>query len=207
VVKKVVTQPELSALAEKVTDMEGQKRYAEAYRKICTGDKTWQNWDSKIMEKELKAKTKIFVTLAKGIEDKLGVAEGRETVRDIRQRQGTEMGKEMAERVKARGGKLNLSNFFEEFWGYFAWSPHCDEEKTFDDEDNLIKYVLRQPCHLGDYLNENAPSTEFSGNYCDLDEVICKTFNPSIRYSRKHWAPQGDLYCELIWELDSKDIL
>jgi hypothetical protein len=28
-----------------------------------------------------------------------------------------------------------------------------------------------------------------------------------VRYSRRHWVPGGDLYSELIWELDTEDII
>ena len=81
------------------------------------------------------------------------------------------------------------------------------EVNSNDEEDNLVKYVLRLNCPIGDYLRDNAPDTEYSSNYCDLDEYIAKEYNPNIRYSRRHWAPGGDQYSELIWELDTKDII
>jgi hypothetical protein len=102
---------------------------------------------------------------------------------------------------------LSLQAFFDEFWSYFSWSPHVDDEKYYDDEGNLVRYVLRQNCHIGDYLREHAPDVDFASNYCDLDKFICQTFNPNIRYHRRHWVPGGDAYSELIWELDIEGII
>ena len=48
---------------------------------------------------------------------------------------------------------------------------------------------------------------EYSSNYCDLDEHIAHAYNPNIRYSRKRWAPAGDQFTELTWELDTADVL
>lgn len=214
-----VAEPELKELADSVADenadryarqkvkrdAEGQRRYMQAYRRVAADDPVQQSWDAN--EAEYRAKTHIFSVLAEGYEDELGTEEGRQAVRRVRQRQGERMGTMMAERVRAKGKRLSLGNFFEEFWSYFSWSPHVDDERYFDEDGELVKYVLRQNCPIGEFLQENAPDVEFSSNYCDLDEFIAKAYNPNIRYSRRHWVPGGDEYSELIWELDSEDII
>jgi len=214
-----IAHPELKELADAVddepadryahsqvrSDPEGQDRYMEKYREVSADDPIQQGWDANVPE--FHAKTKIFSVLADAFEAELGKEEGREAVNRARHRQGEEMGRVMAERVRAEGKPLNLNNLFEQFWAYFQWSPKIDTERYFDENDNMVKYVLRLNCPIGDYLRENAPDTEYSSNYCDLDEYIAKTYNPNIRYSRRHWAPGGDQYSELIWELDSEDII
>ena len=214
-----VNHPELKELADAVqdvpgdryartkvqTDLEGQQRYLEKYREVAEDDPVQQGWDAN--EAEFHAKTKIFSVLADAMETELGRDEGREAVARARERQGEEMGKRMAERVKAKGKSLSLGNFFEEFWSYFQWSPKVDTERYYDEDDNMVKYVLRLNCPIGDYLRDNSPDVEYSANYCDLDEFIAQAYNPKVKYSRRHWAPAGDLYSELIWELDSEDII
>jgi hypothetical protein len=214
-----IAQPELKALADAVKDrpvdryahdvverdVEGQQRYMAAYRQAAAQDPIQIGWDKN--EPEFHAKTKIFKVLAEGFEAEMGEAEGREAVNRVRRRQGEEMGKKMAEEVRAAGKPLSLQNFFEVFWSYFQWSPKFDVERYYDEGDNLVKFVLRLNCPIGDFLREYAPDVEFSSNYCDLDEYIAHAYNPNIRYSRRHWVPGGDLYSELIWELDSEDVI
>lgn len=214
-----VRHPELKEIAESVEDVnadpyarqkvkhdpEGQQRYMEAYREIAKDDPVQQGWDA--YEGEFHAKTHIFSVLAKGFEAELGDEEGRAAVRRTRERQGEEMGKRMAAKVRAKGQRLSLGNFFDEFWQYFFWSPHVDDEKYYDAEGNMVKYVLRLNCPIGDYLRDNAPNTEFSSNYCDLDEFIIKSYNPNAKYHRRHWVPGGDLYTELVWEIATEDII
>ncbi|MBM3695982.1 MAG: hypothetical protein FJW79_08635 [Actinobacteria bacterium] len=214
-----IAHPELKALADAVkdrptdryahgtvgTDLEGQRRYMEAYHRAAASDPIQIGWNAN--EPEFHAKTKIFTVLAKGFEAEMGQAQGRAAVDRIRRRQGEEMGKKMAEEVRAAGKPLSLQYFFEVFWAYFQWSPKFDTERYYDENDNLVKFVLRLNCPIGDFLRDNAPDVEFSSNYCDLDEYIAHAFNPNIRYSRRHWVPGGDLYSELIWELDPEDII
>lgn len=214
-----VRHPELKALADAVqdenddrlarrrrtTDNEGQRRYMEAYRKVAASDPVQRGWDEN--EPEFRAKTHIFSIMAEGYEQELGRENGRNAVRRVRLKQGEKMGKLMAKRVRAKGKRLSLNSFFEEFWAYFSWSPHVDDERYYDANGNLGRYVLRLNCAIGDYLRENAPDVEFSSNYCDLDEFIAKSYNPNIHYSRRHWVPGGDLYSELVWELDPKGVI
>ena len=203
-----VAYPELKELADAVsdektdryargsvtTDLEGQRRYMEKYREVTTSDPVQQGWDTN--EPEFHAKTKIFSVMATAFETELGAEEGRAAVHRARMRQGEEMGNLMAEKVRANGMPLNLKNFFETFWDYFKWSPKIDSEKHYDEDGNMVKYVLRLNCPIGDYLRDNSPDVDFSSNYCDLDEHIIKAYNPNARYSRKHWVPGGDLYSE-----------
>lgn len=214
-----IAHPDLKELADAVqdenadslarskvkTDPEGQARYLARYREVSADDPIQKGWDEN--EPEFHAKTKIFSVLADAMEHELGKEEGRNAVNRARRRQADEMGNTMAERVRAQGKPLNLNNLFEQFWSYFQWSPKIDTEKYFDEDGNMVKYVLRLNCPIGDYLRDNAPDTDFSSNFCDLDEYIAQVYNPNIRYSRKHWAPGGDQYSELIWELDSEDII
>lgn len=214
-----VAYPELKDLADAVgdepgdrlartivnRDPEGQARYLKRYREIAKGDPIQEGWDAN--EPEFHAKTKIFSVLADAFEAELGKEEGRNAVNRARRRQANEMGKTMADRVRAEGKPLNLNNLFEQFWSYFQWSPKIDTERYFDEEGNMVKYVIRLNCPIGDYLRDNAPDTDYSSNFCDLDEYIALEYNPNIRYSRKHWAPNGDQYSELIWELDTEDII
>lgn len=214
-----VNYPELKELADAVedepadrysrrkvkTDLEGQRRYLDKYREVAAGDPVQEGWDKN--EPEFHAKTKIFSVLADAMETELGKEEGREAVARARKRQGEEMGKQMAEKVREKGKSLSLGNFFEEFWSYFRWSPKVDTERYYDEEDNLVKYVLRLNCPIGDYLRDNSPDVEYSSNFCDLDEYIAQAYNPNVKYSRRHWVPSGDLYSELIWELDTDDII
>jgi len=214
-----IAQPELKALADAVKDrpvdryahdvvdrdVEGQQRYMAAYRQAAAQDPIQIGWDAN--EPEFHAKTKIFKVLAEGFETEMGEAEGRDAVNRVRRRQGEEMGKKMADEVRAAGKPLSLQNFFEVFWSYFRWSPKFDVERYYDEGGNLVKFVLRLNCPIGDFLREHAPDVEFSSNYCDLDEYIAHAYNPNIRYSRRHWVPGGDLYSELIWELDTEDII
>lgn len=214
-----IAQPELKELADAVNDrpidryahdvedrdLDGQRRYMAAYRAAAAQDPIQIGWDKN--EPEFHAKTRIFKVLAEGFETELGQAEGREAVNRVRRRQGDEMGQKMANEVRAAGKPLSLQNFFEVFWSYFQWSPKFDTERYHDEEGNLVKFVLRLNCPIGDFLRSYAPDVEFSSNYCDLDEYIAQAYNPNIRYSRRHWVPGGDLYSELIWELDTEDIL
>lgn len=214
-----VAHPELKELADSVddikgdsharttvkADLEGQRRYMEKYREVSSSDAIQQGWDKN--EPEFHAKTKIFSVMATAFETELGTEEGRAAVNRARRRQGEEMGKLMAEKVRAKGLPLSLENFFNEFWSYFQWSPKLDTERYYDENGTMVKYVLRLNCPIGDYLRDNSPDTDYSSNYCDLDEWIIKSYNPNARYSRKHWVPGGDLYSELIWEIDSKDII
>lgn len=214
-----VAHPELKELADAVddektdshahasvrTDPDGQRRYMEKYREVTATDPIQQGWDTN--EPEFHAKTKIFSVMATAFETELGTDEGRAAVNRARRRQGEEMGALMAEKVRAQGKPLNLENFFEAFWGYFQWSPKIDSERYFDENGHMGKYVLRLNCPIGDYLRDNSPDIEYSSNYCDLDEYIIKAYNPNARYSRKHWVPGGDLYSELIWELDPEDVI
>jgi hypothetical protein len=214
-----VAHPELKELADAVADvktdryargtetfdLDGQRRYMAKYREVTVADPIQQGWDTN--EPEFHAKTKIFSVMAHAFETELGTDEGRAAVNRARLKQGEEMGKQMAEKVRAQGKPLNLENFFEVFWGYFQWSPKIDSEKYYDEAGNMVKYVLRLNCPIGDYLRDNSPDTEFASNYCDLDEYIIKAYNPNARYSRKHWVPGGDLYSELIWEIDAADVI
>jgi hypothetical protein len=214
-----VQHPELKALADAVDDEnedylarrkkredpEGQARYFEAYQDVSATDPVQQNWDAN--EKEFHAKTRIFSVLAQAFEDEMGTEEGRAAVRRARLKQGEEMGKLMAQRVRTQGGQLTLNNLFSQFWDYFRWSPKVDDERYYDDDGNLVRYVLRLNCPIGDYLKEHSPDVEFAANYCDLDEYIAKAYNPNIRYSRRHWVPGGDSYSELVWELDKDGII
>ncbi|HEX9865282.1 MAG TPA: L-2-amino-thiazoline-4-carboxylic acid hydrolase [Acidimicrobiia bacterium] len=214
-----IAHPELKELADAVedvpgdryartkvkTDLKGQERYLKKYREMAASDPIQQGWDQNAPE--FHAKTKIFSVLADAFETELGSEEGRAAVARARHRQGEEMGKLMAERVRAKGKPLSLGNFFEEFWSYFRWSPKYDTERYYDEHGNVVKYVLRLNCPIGDYLRDNSPDVEFSANYCDLDEFIVQAYNPNVRYSRRHWVPGGDLYSELIWELDTVDII
>jgi hypothetical protein len=214
-----VAFPELKELAEAIDDekgdsharttvkqdIEGQQRYMKRYRELSSDDPIQKGWDAN--EAEFHAKTKIFSVMANAFEEELGTEEGREAVNRARRRQGVEMGQKMADKVRSEGKPLNLENFFEAFWGYFQWSPKLDYEKYYDDDGTLVKYVLRLNCPIGDFLRDNAPNTDFSSNYCDLDEYIIKAYNPNARYSRKHWVPGGDLFSELVWELDAEDAI
>jgi hypothetical protein len=214
-----VAHPELKELADAIADekgdrharttlvedIEGQERYLARYREIAADDPIQQGWDAN--EAEFHAKTKIFSVLASAFEEEMGTEAGREAVNRARLKQGEEMGRQMAEKVRSEGKPLNLANFFEAFWGYFRWSPKLDTEWYYDEAGNAVKYVLRLNCPIGDYLRDNSPDTEYSSNYCDLDEYIIKAYNPKARYSRKHWVPGGDLFSELIWELDTADVI
>jgi hypothetical protein len=213
-----VRHPELKALADavqdesedylskrkRVRDPEGQSRYMEAYREVASSDPIQQSWDANAPE--FHAKTRIFTVLSRAFEVELGEDDGRSAVRRARQRQGEEMGKAMAAQVREAGDRLTLNNLFERFWAYFSWSPKVDDERYFDEDGNLVRYVLRLNCPIGDYLRDNG-DIEFASNYCDLDEFIAKAYNPNIRYSRRHWVPSGDLYSELVWELDPDGII
>lgn len=217
--KVEIAHPELKEMADAVddvpgdryartkakTDLDGQRRYLEKYREVTASDPVQRAWDDNAPE--FHAKTRIFSVLADAFETELGTKEGREAVSRARRRQGEEMGKLMADKVRAKGKPLSLGNFFEEFWGYFQWSPKIDSERYYDVDGNLVKYVLRLNCPIGDYLRDNAPDVEYSSNYCDLDEYIAQGYNPNIQYARKHWVPGGDLYSELIWELDLAGII
>jgi hypothetical protein len=214
-----VAHPELKELADAVNDvkgdpharttieqdMEGQRRYMEKYREVSATDPIQQGWDKN--EPEFHAKTKIFSVMATAFEDELGTEEGRAAVNRARRRQGEDMGQLMADKVRAKGLPLSLENFFNEFWAYFQWSPKLDSERYYDGDGTMVKYVLRLNCPIGDYLRDNSPNVEYSSNYCDLDEYIIKAYNPNARYSRKHWVPGGDLYSELVWEIDADDII
>ena len=214
-----VAFPELKALADAVqdenedylarrkvkTDYEGQRKYLEAYREVASDDPIQRGWDENVPE--FHAKTRIFSVLAEAFEFEMGTDNGRDAVRRARMRQAETMGQSMAERVRSRGGRLSLENFFEEFWSYFAWSPKVDTERYFDDDGNMVRYVLRLNCPIGDYLRDNSPDVEFSSNFCDLDEFIAKAYNPNIHYHRRHWVPGGDYYSELIWELPAAGIV
>lgn len=214
-----IAYPELKELADAVDDakgdryartttkedLKGQRQYMDKYREVSASDPIQQGWDAN--EPEFHAKTRIFHVLASAFEEEMGTEEGRAAVQRARLRQGKAMGEQMAAKVRSAGKPLNLANFFEVFWGYFQWSPKLDTEKYFDSGGNLVKYVLRLNCPIGDYLRDNAPDVEFSSNYCDLDEYIIKAYNPNARYSRKHWVPGGDLFTELTWELDTQDVI
>ncbi len=214
-----ISHPELKELADAIEDgpgdryartkvgldLEGQDRYMELYREVSASDPIQQGWDAN--EPEFHAKTKIFSVLADALEEELGTQAGREAVSRARQRQGKQMGEAMAAKTRAKGEKLNLNNFFKEFWGYFQWSPKLDTERYYDRDGNMVKYVLRLNCPIGDYLRDNAPDVEYSSNFCDLDEFIAHAYNPGIRYSRKRWVPAGDRYSELIWELDPEHVI
>ena len=217
--KVEIAHPELKELADAVQDvkgdsharttlkkdLDGQRRYMQRYREVSAGDSIQKGWDAN--EPEFHAKTKIFSVMASAFETELGTEEGRAAVNRARRRQGEEMGQLMAEKVRAKGLPLSLENFFNEFWSYFQWSPKLDTEKYYDENGTMVKYVLRLNCPIGDYLRENSPDTDYSSNYCDLDEWIIKAYNPNAKYSRRHWVPGGDLYSELIWEIDSADII
>jgi hypothetical protein len=217
--KVEIAHPELKELADAVQDvkgdsharttlkedLEGQRRYMQKYREVSANDAIQKGWDKN--EPEFHAKTKIFSVMASAFEAELGTDEGRAAVNRARRRQGEEMGQLMAEKVRAKGLPLSLENFFNEFWSYFQWSPKFDTEKYYDENGTMVKYVLRLNCPIGDYLRDNSPDTDYSSNYCDLDEWIIKSYNPNAKYSRKHWVPGGDLYSELIWEIDSADII
>ena len=214
-----VAHPELKELADAVADvkgdsharttieqdLDGQRRYMAKYREISALDPIQIGWDKN--ENEFHAKTKIFSVMATAFETELGSEEGRAAVNRARRQQGLEMGEKMKNQVREKGLPLNLENFFNEFWSYFQWSPKLDTEKYYDEDGTMVKYVLRLNCPIGDYLRDNSPDTEYSSNYCDLDEWIIKAYNPHAKYSRKHWVPGGDLYSELIWEIDSEDII
>ena len=218
-VKEEIAHPELKELAEAIddapgdrysrtkigNDQEGQARYMERYREVSASDPIQQGWDAN--EPEFHAKTRIFSVLADALEEELGTEAGRAAVSRARQKQGKQMGSAMAEKTRAKGERLNLNNFFKEFWSYFQWSPKLDTERYYDEEGNMTKYVLRLNCPIGDYLRDNAPDVEYSSNFCDLDEYIAHAYNPNIRYSRKRWVPAGDQFSELIWELASDDII
>jgi hypothetical protein len=213
-----IAYPELKELADAIDDekgdryarttvkrdMEGQERYMKRYRELAADDPIQIGWDAN--EPEFHAKTKIFSVMARAFEDELGSEEGRAAVNRARRKQGEEMGRQMADKVREQGKPLNLQNFFEVFWGYFQWSPKFDTERYYDEDGNLVKYVLRLNCPIGDYLRDNSWDVEVSNNYCDLDEYIIKTYNPKARYSRRRWAPGGDIFSELVWELDTADV-
>jgi hypothetical protein len=177
----------------------------EKYREISASDPIQKGWDAN--EAEFHAKTKIFSVMATAFEAEMGSEEGRAAVNRARRKQGEEIGQMMIDKVRFEGKQLNLENFFEAFWGYFQWSPKLDSERYRDEDGNLVKYVLRLNCPIRDNLRDNSPDTDYSSNYCDLDEYIIKAYNPKARYSRKHWVPGGDLYSELIWELDPEDFI
>lgn len=214
-----IAHPELKELADSIDDApgdrysrtkakldaEGQERYMKRYREVSADDPIQIGWDAN--EAEFHAKTKIFSVLADAMEDELGKEAGRAAVARAREKQGRQMGADMAAKSREKGDRLNLNNFFKEFWGYFQWSPKLDTERFFDGEGNMVKYVLRLNCPIGDYLRDNAPDVEYSSNYCDLDEHIAHSYNPNIRYSRKRWVPAGDQFTELTWELDTADVL
>ena len=214
-----IAQPELKDLADAIddapadrlarsklkTDLEGELRYMERYRELAADDPIQIGWDAN--EAEFHAKTKIFSVLADAMEYELGKEEGRAAVARARKRQGDQMGADMAAEVREKGEPLNLNNFFEVFWSYFQWSPKFDTERYFDEGGNMVKYVLRLNCPIGDYLRDNAPDVEFSSNFCDLDEHIALAYNPNIRYSRKRWVPGGYQFSELVWELDTEDVI
>lgn len=108
----------------------------------------------------------------------MGSEEGRAAVNRARRKQGEEMGQMMIDRVRSEGKQLNLDNFFKAFWGYFQRSPKLDSERYGDEDGNLVRYVLRLNCPIGDYLRDNSPDTDYSSNYCDLDGYIIKAHNP-----------------------------
>lgn len=201
-----VDRDKLAKLSE-ATDHKGQEKYMEAFREMFQSDPLQSRWEAGVMREETRAKAHIFCVMARGFEDHMGKEGGRKAVRATRKKQGEMMGKAMAGIVKSRGGKLDLHNFFEEFWKYFAWSPKCDVIKEYDEKGNWTSYTLRVPCPIGEYLRQNAPDEDFSLNYCDLDEFIAQAYNPNIKYHRRLWVPAGDLYCEITWSLDPKDIL
>ena len=116
----------------------------ERYRELAADDPIQIGWDAN--EAEFHAKTKIFSVLADAMEYELGKEEGRAAVARARKRQGDQMGADMAAKVREKGEPLNLNNFFEVFWSYFQWSPKFDTERYFDDEGNMVKYVLRLNC-------------------------------------------------------------
>lgn len=214
-----IAQPELKELADTIddapgdrlartkskSDLEGELRYMKRYRELAADDPIQQGWDAN--EPEFHAKTRIFSVLADAMEYELGKEEGRAAVARARKRQGDQMGADMAAKVRDKGEPLNLNNFFEVFWSYFQWSPKFDTERYFDDQGNMVKYVLRLNCPIGDYLRDNAPDVEFSSNFCDLDEHIALAYNPNIRYSRKRWVPGGYQFSELIWELGTEGVI
>ena len=214
-----IAQPELKELADAIddapgdrlarsklkNDLEGELRYMDRYRELAADDPIQIGWDAN--EAEFHAKTKIFSVLADAMEYELGKEEGRAAVARARKRQGDHMGADMAQKTREKGEPLNLNNFFKEFWSYFQWSPKFDTQRYFDDDGNMVKYVLRLNCPIGDYLRDNAPDVEFSSNFCDLDEHIALAYNPNIRYSRKRWVPGGYQFSELVWELDTEGVI
>lgn len=214
-----IAQPELKDLADAIddapgdrlartkakSDLDGELRYMEMYREVSADDPIQIGWDAN--EPEFHAKTKIFSVLAEAMEYELGKEEGRAAVARARKRQGDQMGADMAAKTREKGEPLNLNNFFKVFWSYFQWSPKLDTERYFDADGNMVKYVLRLNCPIGDYLRDNAPDVDFSSNFCDLDEHIALAYNPNIRYSRKRWVPGGYQFSELIWELDAEGVI
>ncbi len=129
----------------------------------------------------------------------------KELLAQFQSDRGSDHGKRMRERVKARGGDLNdlrelLKEYKEDFPVHYQF---------YGLEVSKNRLVMRIPaCHMGQALIEIAPglpdSLKLSKYWCDYDVALIKKYNPKVKLSRPKWIPAGDLYCEYIWEINSQ---
>jgi len=131
--------------------------------------------------------------------------DAKELLAQFQLSRGSDHGKRMHERVKARGGDVNdLRELLKEYKRDFP--VHY---QFYGLEVAKNRLVMRIPaCHMGQALIELAPGLpeplKLPQYWCDYDLALIKEYNPKVKLSRPRWIPAGDLYCEYIWEINIK---
>jgi hypothetical protein len=137
-----------------------------------------------------------WLDLAMAVVEKYG-DEGRQMVYEKR----LNTARTCADEVRKKYGTdvQAIHKFYQEYLPW--WEPVWDLFLG----DLPKKMVLRMKCQCGEYwkerLEQGTATRDLCRLWCEWDLEFAKALNPKIKYELGKWMPDGDPYCEHVWNL------
>lgn len=132
----------------------------------------------------------LYYHLTKAIVDDFGEEAAERVIKKGIYEFGLERGKNIAEKVKAKGLKLSNENL-DKFYDMpidEGWSPEREED------EKEVTYGVTRSCIFADYwISKNWQ--KFGRLYCEVDPAIREGFNPKLSYEPQTNILDGDDIC------------
>lgn len=177
-------------------------------KELSSEDKTWlENYEYKYRE-QLKAnhedpkirglvrlRCRDWMDLAMSVVEKYG-EDGRRIVYEQR----LKTARVWAEEVRKKYGTdvQAIHRFYRDYLPW--WEPVWDA--FLGDLPN--KMILRMKAQCGDYwkerMEQGTATRDLCRLWCEWDMEFAKLLNPQMRYELRKWIPDGDPYCEHMWD-------
>ena len=136
---------------------------------------------------------KLYIHLAKAVTERFG-EEGREAVRLGTRNFAVERGKDIRERVLAKGEELTMENFYANHDSSLGEAGfQMDMELGKWSADGVVKR-----CPFAEIWKEYG-AAELGRIYCEVDEGMLEGYNPDLKLERPELIIEGADRCVFHW--------